>query len=103
MALLFQESASLKEIFLSGIFGIFNRNGAPVARESLSMMCREMASWGRDGGGILCDGPIGMGLVLTFNTPEARLERLPSNDFPGGIAFTAAGRVDNRAELASSL
>jgi asparagine synthase (glutamine-hydrolysing) len=87
---------------LSAIFGIINRDGCPLAPHTLDGLRFETADWGRDGGGALCDGTAGLGLALSLNTPEARFECLPSTD-ASGLMFTAAGRVDNRAELAREL
>jgi len=62
-----------------------------------------MAYWGRDGGGVMCAGAAGLGIVVTFNTPEARFECPPTLDSDSGIAVAAAGRLDNREELASGV
>jgi asparagine synthase (glutamine-hydrolysing) len=87
---------------VSAIFGIVNREGAPVTPETLNILRAGNADWGRDGGGALCSGPAGLGLTFNLNTPEAKFECLPSVD-PAGNMFTAAGRVDNRAELSYEL
>jgi len=60
-----------------------------------------MSYWGRDGGEQWHNGPTGLGQLRTFTTPEAPFENLPR--FQDGIAFTAAGRVDNRDELIADL
>jgi asparagine synthase (glutamine-hydrolysing) len=88
---------------LSGIFGIFNRGGAPVETDALHRMRGEMAGWGCEGGGTVSAGPAGLGLAVSFNTPEARFECPPSLGADTGIAVAAAARLDNRDELASGL
>ncbi|MBI5052733.1 MAG: asparagine synthetase B [Chloroflexi bacterium] len=84
---------------MSGLFGIFHRDGSPVSPATLVTMRAAMAHWGRDGSDIWLDGCAGLGQARTFSTPEAQYEHLPRFDSSRGIAFTAAGRVDNREEL----
>lgn len=83
---------------MSGIFGIFNRNGKPVSSEILLTMYDAMAYWGPDGGSTWHDGPVGLGQLILYNTPEALHERLP-RVVGGGIVLTAEARIDNRTEL----
>ncbi len=82
-----------------GIFGIFNRNGAPVSPETVQTMRSAMAYWGPDGGDTWLEGCCGLGHLLLHNTPEARYEQLPRWIAGPDIAFTATARIDNRAEL----
>lgn len=84
---------------MSGIFGIFRRDGHPAALSTMVAMRRAMASWGPDGGDMWLDGCAGLGQVRLHSTPEARYERLPYVDTAGGFVFTAAARLDNRDEL----
>ncbi|HEX9022753.1 MAG TPA: asparagine synthase-related protein [Geobacteraceae bacterium] len=86
---------------MSGIFGIFNRDGSPVAGSTLATMRHAMAQWGPDGCDILLDGPAGLGQARLCSTPEARREKMPIKQ--EGILFAAAGRVDNREELIGQL
>ncbi|WP_157046146.1 asparagine synthetase B family protein [Geotalea uraniireducens] len=96
---------------MSGIFGIFNRNGDPVASHTLETMQCVMAEWGPDGGDILLDGAVGFGQMRHFTTPEAQFELMPVksresfSSWNDGrkFAFTAAGRLDNREELIGRL
>ena len=88
---------------MSGIFGIFQRDGLPVALPTLAAMRAAMADWGSDGGNVWHDGSAGLGQTLFITTPEAQSERLPRVDASRGLAFTAAARVDNRRELISNL
>ena len=84
---------------MSGIFGIFNRNGKPVSAETIQSMHDAMAYWGPDGSQTWHDGCAGLGQCLLHNTPEARYEQLPRWLPEQKIAFTAAARIDNRDEL----
>ncbi len=88
---------------MSGIFGIVRRGRGAVGPSMLETMRCSMARWGPDGGAIWQGGPAGLGQLRLFSTPEARYERLPHADKICGIVFTAAARVDNRAELARLL
>lgn len=88
---------------MSGIFGIFNFDGQPVARESLEAMRDSMAYWGPDGSAIWQDGPIGLGHLLLHNTPQANGESLPLRDPASGVVLTAHARIDNREELIGEL
>jgi len=82
---------------MSGIFGVFHRTGRPVSQESIEKMAGAMPLWGRDRMSTLLAGP------LTYSTPECRFDHMPQVHSERGIAFTAAGRVDNREELGRSL
>lgn len=86
---------------MDGIYGIFQRDGAPVSPVALDTMRVAMSYWGRDGGDQWHNGPAGLGQLRTFTTPESPFENLPR--LQNGLAFTAAGRVDNRDELIRKL
>lgn len=88
---------------MSGIFGLFRRDGAPVDRVMLDRMRNSMQRWGTNSGIIHVDGSVGFGHYLTLATPEAINELLPYADNDAGILLTFAGRVDNRHELATAL
>ncbi len=84
---------------MSGIFGIVQRNGAPVAPSTVQAMRQAMTVWGPDGDTAWQDGPAALGQMRLLSTPESRHERLPYTDAANGVVFTAAARVDNRQEL----
>lgn len=88
---------------MSGIFGIFCRDGAPVDRELLEAMRLKMAHWGPDGSQILDHNSVGFGQLMLFNTPEALNERLPRFSTENNLLFTCEARIDNRQELFSAL
>lgn len=84
---------------MSGIFGFFNKDGAPVDPALLETMRDAMAYWGPDGSSVWHDGPCGLGQLLLYNTPEALHERLPRAVDGGRLAITAEARLDNRDDL----
>ncbi|NOZ05057.1 MAG: asparagine synthetase B [Chloroflexi bacterium] len=84
---------------MSGIFGIFNTDGAPVDPVLLETMRDAMAEWGPDGNSVWHDGPCGLGQLLLYNTPEALHERLPRAVDGGRLIITAEARLDNRDDL----
>lgn len=88
---------------MSGILGIYYRDGAPVDRELLETMRSRMAYWGPDGSQILCRDSVGFGQFMLFNTPESLNERLPRYATEDGLLFTCEARIDNRQELFSAL
>lgn len=82
---------------MSGIYGIFRCDGAPVDPADLARMRSAMAYYGPDGGGAWQDGPVGLGQLQLNVTPEDRYEVQPlSKD---GVTLVAAARLDNRDEL----
>ncbi|MCX6558663.1 MAG: hypothetical protein NTW95_14730 [Candidatus Aminicenantes bacterium] len=88
---------------MNGIFGIFHRDGSPVAPAAIATMRGAMHDWARDGSDVWVEGCAGLGQTRTFATPEAQFEHLPYVDAQRGLVFTAAGRVDNRNELVTDL
>jgi asparagine synthase (glutamine-hydrolysing) len=84
---------------MSGIFGILNLDGQPVAHEHLEAMRASMAYWGPDGASIWQSENVGIGHLLLRNTPEAIAESLPRQHPASGVVLTAHARLDNREEL----
>lgn len=91
---------------MSAIFGIFHRDGSPVDPKALSNLLQNHRQWGPDGGAIGCgekaSACLGLGQARFFSTPEAPAEHLPFFDHARNLAFTAAGRVDNRDDLVAA-
>lgn len=83
---------------MSGIFGIFNLNNAPVDEADLSKMAEAMGHWGPDGRSQHNASIIGFGQLLLHNTPQAPLEQLPRQT-TNGLLLTAEARLDNRPDL----
>jgi len=88
---------------MSGIFGLFHRDGRAADLSGLRAFRQTLAPRGPDGGGIWCEGPCGLGQVLKHETPEAVHERLPVWVPERRIAFTAEARLDARDELCERL
>src|SRR5262249_897902 len=84
---------------MSGIFGLFQLCGAPLALQDLQAMHEAMVHWGPDGAACWYDEQAGLGHCLLFNTPEAVTEHLPHATADGRLIITAAARIDNRDEL----
>ena len=88
---------------MSGIFGVFQRDGSPLAPGKVEAMSRAMTPWGPDGCQIWQDGPAGLGHTRRVSTPEGLQERMPCIADGGDLVFSAAARVDNRQELGQAL
>lgn len=88
---------------MSAIFGLIRIDGPPVEPADLAAMAQPMAHWGPDGGGTWCDGHAGLGLLVAHQTPNAVHEDGPRAVAGGTVMITAAGRLDNRAELSAAL
>ncbi len=90
---------------MSGIFGIFNHGGSALDRGALQAMHDVFAQWFDDDRGVWCEGSVGLGHTMLWNTPESKLERLPRYKIVKNrkLAITCDVRLDNRAELACAL
>jgi asparagine synthase (glutamine-hydrolysing) len=88
---------------MSGIFGIFNQDGAPVRAGDLNAMASLLARRGPDGTGIWNGASVGLGHTLLATTPELVFERQPWRHAGSGCTITADVRLDNRPELLSAL
>ncbi len=86
---------------MSGIAGVFRRDGRTLDRAALDGMVESIAHRGPDGRGVWAVQSIGLGHAMLWTTPESLGERLPyASD---GLVITADARIDNRAELRSAL
>jgi asparagine synthase (glutamine-hydrolysing) len=92
---------------MSGIIGIFNRDGAPVDDDLLREMTRFMAFRGPDAQQVRVCGAAGLGHALLRTTHESEREQQPcALDFGAGnddVWISADARVDARAELIGKL
>ncbi|MCB0173568.1 MAG: asparagine synthase (glutamine-hydrolyzing) [Anaerolineae bacterium] len=88
---------------MSGIAGIFNRDGRPVEPELLTRMTDCIAHRGPDGINHWLAGPVGLGHAMLWTTPESLNEHQPLLDETGHLCLVLDGRVDNREELISAL
>jgi asparagine synthase (glutamine-hydrolysing) len=82
---------------LSGIYGIYRYDGAPVDPEWLERMKTAMAYYGPHGEGCTVEGPVGMGHLLLEVNPEDVFEKQPERGERGLVV--SAARLDNRAAL----
>jgi asparagine synthase (glutamine-hydrolysing) len=87
---------------VSGIAGIFNRDGRPVDRELLGRMTDAIAYRGPDRQDIWIDGCVGFGHTLLRTTYESQRETQPFS-LDGEVWITADARVDGRSELIQKL
>lgn len=87
---------------MSGIFGLFQRDGAPVDPADVQKMLAAMAHWGPDGRSHHITGSLALGQLLLHNTPQAPREQLPRQT-ANGLLLTAEARLDNRADLCQQL
>ena len=88
---------------MSGIVGLFRRDGRPVEKSDLDAMLGRISHRGPDAAAIWSDGPIGLGHCLLKTTPEAEYEKQPIIDNQAQLTLVADARIDNRDELIAAL
>lgn len=86
---------------MSGILGIFNRNGNPVKKKIAEDMFETMSYLGSDEHDLWIDGPVALAHAMLWNTPESKYEHLPL--YQDEYVLTMDARIDNRDELAKEL
>lgn len=86
---------------MSGIYGIYRYDGAPVDPRWLERMKTAMAYYGPDGAGSRVEGSVGMGHLLLEVNPEDAYENQPVQGGRGLVI--SAARLDNRAALLEAL
>ena len=87
---------------MSGIAGLWNRDGQPVGKALLVRLGERLAHRGPDAAGLWRDGPMGLACRLFRVTPEAAHETQPLAH-PSGAVLVFDGRLDNREELLALL
>lgn len=87
---------------MSGIVGIWNLDGRPVAPSLLVSLSASLSHRGSDGNNQWIRGPMGLACRLLKVTPEASTEIQPTIS-RSGTALVFDGRLDNRAELLAAL
>ena len=87
---------------LSGIVGIFHRNGAPAERALLNNLAGFLKFRGPDSVAIWRDGSIGLGHALLRTTQESLVEQQPAG-LDARFWITADARLDSRTELIGEL
>lgn len=88
---------------LSGILGIYYRDGRPVDQQVLASMMEAIAHRGTDDRGTWTNGAVGMGHQMRWITPESLTEKLPLYKSEPQLTITADARIDNREELFTKL
>ena len=88
---------------MSGIAGIFNRDGRPVDRELFTRTLESLSHRGPDGNDQWVNGNIALGHQMMWTTPEAHHETQPLLDENKHFCLVMDGRVDNRAEVKKAL
>ncbi len=88
---------------MAGIVGLCCAEGMPPVGPELEAMLDAAAYRGPDGRETWRSGPVALGHLRLWTTPESRYERLPLADPRAGLAITADARIDNRAELITAL
>jgi len=88
---------------MSGICGLFNRNGGPGSAESVSAMLCALRHRGPDANAVWHGGAAALGHCMLHTTPESLYERLPMAEPTSGHVITADARIDNREELTAKL
>jgi len=88
---------------MSGLFGVYYRDGRPQDSNILSRMAESVAHRGPDANNIWQDGAIALGHCMLQTTPESLGEKLPYADNNTGNVITSDARIDNREDLAKQL
>ena len=88
---------------MSGICGLFLRDGEPVTAGRVRPMLEKIRHRGPDACGIWVDASVGFGHCMLHTTPESLHEHLPFVTLDSDWAITADARLDNRAELFAAL
>lgn len=87
---------------MSGIAGIFQRNGATADYARIRVLTNFLSSAGPDGCEVWCRGPIGLGHAMLRTTPESAGERQPAG-IDSQLWITADARLDRRDGLVKKL
>ncbi|MGA8222605.1 MAG: asparagine synthase-related protein [Candidatus Acidiferrales bacterium] len=87
---------------MSGIVGMYRRDGAPVERGLLGALAHYLSYRGPDARDVWADGSVGLGHTMLRTTREALNERQPAS-LDGRFWITADARLDCRAELETEL
>jgi asparagine synthase (glutamine-hydrolysing) len=88
---------------MSGMAGLFNRDGQSLNPAALAHMIQLLAHRGPDGSHSWSQNEIGLAHCLLWTTPESLHETLPAQNSSGSLVITADARIDNREELLENL
>jgi asparagine synthase (glutamine-hydrolysing) len=84
---------------MSAILGVINLKGENVESFELEQMKIPITQWGPEASGNWIKRNVGLGQLLSYNTPEARFEKLPFADPSDRYVMVSRARIDNREEL----
>lgn len=84
---------------MSGIAGLYRRDGRVLPPEQLPAMLGAIRHRGPHGEGRWAEGPCGLAQCALHTTPEARYEEQPLVRREGSLVLVADARIDNREEL----
>jgi len=87
---------------LSGIVGIYHRNGAPLEQALLQALVDFLAYRGPDARKCWLDGSIGLGHAMLKTAHPSESERQPAN-LEGRFWIVADARLDGRADVIAGL
>jgi asparagine synthase (glutamine-hydrolysing) len=88
---------------MSLIFGFINTNQQPANESSLADLYGGIAHFPHECKAFTVNANAAFGHALTYNTPEAVHEQMPTHLPEQQLLFVAEGRLDNRTELAAAL
>jgi len=88
---------------MSGICGVFRRNGGPVGPESVTRMLEKIRHRGPDTEAVWTKDSVGFGQCMLWVTPESLYEKLPNYNAESKLGIVADARIDNRSELIEAL
>jgi asparagine synthase (glutamine-hydrolysing) len=88
---------------MSGIAGMWHRDGRPVEPAVLNRLRAELSMRGPDGGGVWQGGSVGIAHLALHALPESDDSPQPLVDDATNSVLSLDGRIDNRAELAAAL
>ena len=88
---------------MSSIAGIFSKSGKVVSPDEIKSVLDALHHWEADRRDCLTEGPMAMGQLMLFNTPESHHEELPYQDPDSGLCIVADCRIDNQDELLQKL
>lgn len=88
---------------MSAIGGVFQRDGAPVARSDMARMETVLKPYGRDASAVWNGRRVALLRTLLRVTPEDALDRQPMRHSASGLVMVFDGRLDNRDELSDQL
>jgi len=87
---------------LSGIVGIYHRNGAPMEQAPLQSLVDFLSYRGPDSRACWLDGPVGLGHTMLRTTRESLGERQPAS-LDGRFWIAADARLDDRVAFIAEL